>query len=68
MHCSGFWWRKLWLKTVIKTINPNNRMVAKFRTTVGSKDKSLVSIGDWCPRKQMKHFYPTIGIGLRYVS
>ena len=66
-YYSGFWWRKLWLKTVIKTKNPNNRMVSKFRKTYGSPDKVLVCIGDWCQRKQMKHLDPTIGIGLRDV-
>jgi transposase len=57
--------RKLKMNAYINTKRTEQKMIQQFQDKFGKPDETIICIGDWEQRKQMKFKEPTIGIGMR---
>jgi hypothetical protein len=57
--------RKLKLGRYINTKRNEQKMINQFKKTFGNPEETIICIGDWEQRKQMKYKEPTLGKGLR---
>ena len=57
--------RKLKMSAYINTKRTEQKMIQQFQDKFGKPDETIICIGDWEQRKQMKFKEPTIGIGMR---
>ena len=57
--------RKLKMSAYINTKRTEQKMIQQFQDKFGKPDETILCIGDWEQRKQMKFKEPTIGIGMR---
>ena len=57
--------RKLKMSAYINAKRTEQKMIQQFQDKFGKPDETILCIGDWEQRKQMKFKEPTIGIGMR---
>jgi transposase len=57
--------RKLKLGRYINTKRNEQKMINQFKKTFGNPEETIICIGDWEQRKQMKYKEPTLGKGMR---
>jgi hypothetical protein len=57
--------RKLKLGRYINTKKNEQKMINQFKKTFGNPEETIICIGDWEQRKQMKYKEPTLGKGMR---
>jgi hypothetical protein len=57
--------RKLKFGRYINTKRNEQKMINEFKKTFGSYEDTVICIGDWEQRKQMKYKEPTLGKGMR---
>ena len=57
--------RKLKLGRYINTKRKEQKMINQFKKTFGNPEETIICIGDWEQRKQMKYKEPTLGKGMR---
>ena len=57
--------RKLKLGRYINTKRNEQKMINQFNKTFGNPEETIICIGDWEQRKQMKYKEPTLGKGMR---
>jgi hypothetical protein len=57
--------RKLKFGRYINTKRNEQKMINEFKKTFGSHEGTVICIGDWEQRKQMKYKEPTLGKGMR---
>ena len=57
--------RKLKMSAYINTKRTEQKMIQQFQDKFGKPEETIICIGDWEQRKQMKFKEPTIGIGMR---
>ena len=57
--------RKLKFGRYINTKRNEKKMINEFKKTYGSHEDTVICIGDWEQRKQMKYKEPTLGKGMR---
>jgi hypothetical protein len=57
--------RKLKFGRYINTKRNEKKMINEFKKTFGSHEDTVICIGDWEQRKQMKYKEPTLGKGMR---
>jgi hypothetical protein len=57
--------RKLKLGRYINTKRNEQKMINQFKKTFGNPEETIICIGDWEQRKQMKYKEPTFGKGMR---
>jgi len=49
----------------INTKRNEQKMINQFKKTFGNPEETIICIGDWEQRKQMKYKEPTLGKGMR---
>ena len=57
--------RKLKLNIYLNTLKSEQKMINKMKENYGKVEDSIICIGDWEQKKQMKYKEPTKGKGLR---
>ena len=57
--------RKLKFGRYINTKRNEKKMINEFKKTFGSHEDTVICIGDWEQRRQMKYKEPTLGKGMR---
>ena len=57
--------RKLKFGRYINTKRNEQKMINEFKKIFGSHENTIICIGDWEQRKQMKYKEPTLGKGMR---
>lgn len=57
--------RKLKFNGYINKKRNEQKMINQFKNIFGTPEKTIICIGDWEQRKQMKYKEPTIGKGMR---
>lgn len=62
-----FIFRKLKLNGYINRKKHEHKMITNFKKIFGTPDKTIVCIGDWCQKQQLKYKEPTKGIGMRKI-
>jgi hypothetical protein len=59
--------RKLNLNGYLNRIQSEQRMMSRFKEIYGNNESTVVCIGDWCQKEQMKFKEPTIGKRIRKI-
>jgi 6-pyruvoyl-tetrahydropterin synthase len=59
--------RKMKWRHFVYTKKSEDRFLNKIGETFGKTKPVLIAYGDWSRQTQMKHFMPTVGVGLRKV-
>lgn len=58
-------YRKMKLRQFIYTQKSEDRFINKTKETFGKPEDVLIAYGNWSRTSQMKHFVPTLGVGMK---